>query len=128
MPSNDPDKIVSGPNSWLIEEMYQQFLDDPESVGETWREFFADYSPRPGEGNGARRTPETPTEGAQAPAAAKARQPVDEVRPRPAEAPTPKAAEPTEATEDLHPLRGTEAAIAKHMEASLDVPTATSVR
>ncbi|MGI9029918.1 MAG: 2-oxoglutarate dehydrogenase E1 subunit family protein, partial [Ilumatobacteraceae bacterium] len=32
-----------GTNSWLVEEMYEQFRDDPQSVGEAWREFFADY-------------------------------------------------------------------------------------
>ena len=32
-----------GANSWLVEEMYEQFGADPASVGESWREFFADY-------------------------------------------------------------------------------------
>nr|MBA3605957.1 hypothetical protein [Acidimicrobiia bacterium] len=32
-----------GTNSWLVEEMYERFQEDPGSVGETWREFFADY-------------------------------------------------------------------------------------
>ena len=32
-----------GTNSWLVEEMYEQFRDDPDSVGEAWQEFFADY-------------------------------------------------------------------------------------
>ena len=32
-----------GANSWLVEEMYEQFVDDPASVSESWREFFADY-------------------------------------------------------------------------------------
>src|SRR4051794_12767509 len=32
-----------GTNSWLVEEMYEQFREDPASVGEAWREFFADY-------------------------------------------------------------------------------------
>ncbi|MGH2710437.1 MAG: 2-oxoglutarate dehydrogenase E1 subunit family protein, partial [Actinomycetota bacterium] len=26
-----------GPNTWLVEELYRQFLTDPESVSETWR-------------------------------------------------------------------------------------------
>ncbi|MGZ4242473.1 MAG: 2-oxoglutarate dehydrogenase E1 subunit family protein, partial [Actinomycetota bacterium] len=33
-----------GPNSWLIEETYRQYLEDPASVGEAWREFFEDYA------------------------------------------------------------------------------------
>ena len=34
-----------GANSWLVEEMYEQYQDDPDSVSESWREFF--------DGNGA---------------------------------------------------------------------------
>ncbi len=32
-----------GPNAWLIEEMYEAYRDDPASVSDSWREFFADY-------------------------------------------------------------------------------------
>ena len=32
-----------GPNVWLVDEMYDLYSDDPNSVSETWREFFADY-------------------------------------------------------------------------------------
>ena len=32
-----------GANSWLVEEMYEQFVADPASVSEAWQEFFADY-------------------------------------------------------------------------------------
>ena len=39
-PSTDSD---FGTNSWLVEEMYEQFREDPSSVGEAWQEFFADY-------------------------------------------------------------------------------------
>jgi multifunctional 2-oxoglutarate metabolism enzyme len=45
-----PDRSVSdaatgafGPNAWLVEEMYEEYLTDPASVSESWREFFADY-------------------------------------------------------------------------------------
>ncbi|WP_420119985.1 2-oxoglutarate dehydrogenase E1 subunit family protein, partial [Nakamurella sp.] len=31
-----------GPNDWFVEEKYQQFLADPDSVDPIWREFFAD--------------------------------------------------------------------------------------
>src|SRR6266545_3076769 len=34
-----------GPNVGLIDEMYRQYLDDPESVSEAWREFFAENEP-----------------------------------------------------------------------------------
>src|SRR5438445_10040339 len=38
-----------GPNAWLVDEMYERYLADPSSVGESWRDFFADYK---GDGNG----------------------------------------------------------------------------
>ena len=31
-----------GPNDWFVEEKYQQFLADPESLDPIWRDFFAD--------------------------------------------------------------------------------------
>ncbi len=34
-----------GPNAWLVDEMYEQFLNDPGSVSPSWQEFFADYKP-----------------------------------------------------------------------------------
>jgi 2-oxoglutarate decarboxylase len=78
--------------------MYDRFLADPTSVAESWREFFADYQ---------RST--LPTV-ASAPVAA-----VAETKP---------VAIDTEAS----PLRGAAARIVTNMEASLAVPTATSVR
>ena len=32
-----------GPNEWLVEEMYEQYLADPSSVDAAWHEFFTDY-------------------------------------------------------------------------------------
>ncbi|MHB1473239.1 MAG: multifunctional oxoglutarate decarboxylase/oxoglutarate dehydrogenase thiamine pyrophosphate-binding subunit/dihydrolipoyllysine-residue succinyltransferase subunit, partial [Dermatophilaceae bacterium] len=43
-PPNDP-LAVFGPNEWLVDELYQQFLKDKTSVDEAWWEFFADYQP-----------------------------------------------------------------------------------
>ncbi|WP_338080329.1 2-oxoglutarate dehydrogenase E1 subunit family protein, partial [Amycolatopsis rubida] len=40
-----------GANEWLVEEMYERFLADPQSVDAAWHDFFADYKPTPG-GNG----------------------------------------------------------------------------
>ncbi|MBS2537492.1 hypothetical protein KGQ20_32535, partial [Catenulispora sp. NF23] len=34
-----------GPNEWLVDEIYQQFLRDPESVDRAWWDFFNDYQP-----------------------------------------------------------------------------------
>jgi len=37
-----------GANEWLVYEIYQQYLQDPDSVSTQWREFMSDY--RPGDG------------------------------------------------------------------------------
>ena len=34
-----------GPNEWLVDEMYEKYLADPNSVDTAWVEFFADYKP-----------------------------------------------------------------------------------
>ena len=138
-----------GPNEWLVEEMYDQFLADPSSVDAAWHDFFSDFTPtqtprtKP---DAARETsqPDRPTEpeqpvqanGQVRPAPAKA--PARPVPGRPASAkPRPAAAKPTAAPvaakeetgpEEAKQLRGAAAAIAKNMDASLTVPTATSVR
>ncbi|WP_171168807.1 2-oxoglutarate dehydrogenase E1 subunit family protein, partial [Streptomyces sp. I05A-00742] len=36
---------VFGPNEWLVDEIYQQYLQDPNSVDRAWWDFFADYKP-----------------------------------------------------------------------------------
>src|SRR6266849_517573 len=42
----DPQPATSfGPNAWLVDEMYDQYRQDPTSVSASWREFFADYRP-----------------------------------------------------------------------------------
>ncbi len=42
VPASGPD---FGPNEWLVFEIYQQFLEDPQSVSPEWREFLSDYHP-----------------------------------------------------------------------------------
>ncbi|MFD0853203.1 hypothetical protein ACFQ07_13260, partial [Actinomadura adrarensis] len=34
-----------GANEWLVDELYQKYLEDPNSVDEAWWNFFADYRP-----------------------------------------------------------------------------------
>jgi 2-oxoglutarate dehydrogenase complex dehydrogenase (E1) component-like enzyme len=43
--SSVPEAGQFGPNEWLVEEMYQRFLDDPAAVDPVWCDFFADYRP-----------------------------------------------------------------------------------
>ncbi|HEX7521647.1 MAG TPA: 2-oxo acid dehydrogenase subunit E2, partial [Acidimicrobiia bacterium] len=129
-----------GPNSGLIEEMYRQFVENPESVAESWREFFADYVPRghttSGDGNGEVATTAAPAP-PPAPAAPAPPEPAPKLGvPIPAEPATPEPlVAPHEAApplvldgEEPKPLRGAAARIVENMEASLTVPTATSVR
>ncbi|MDQ3502456.1 MAG: hypothetical protein M3486_02390, partial [Actinomycetota bacterium] len=34
-----------GANEWLVYEIHQQYLQDPDSVPQAWREFLSDYTP-----------------------------------------------------------------------------------
>jgi len=112
------DRAEFGPNTWLIDEMHRAYVDNPDSVGEAWREFFADYQPR------------TPLRQAAAPTA---------TPPPPAPPPVltplppdliPMGAEGTdgESPTEALALRGPAAVQVDRMEESLGVPTATSIR
>ncbi|HET7303304.1 MAG TPA: multifunctional oxoglutarate decarboxylase/oxoglutarate dehydrogenase thiamine pyrophosphate-binding subunit/dihydrolipoyllysine-residue succinyltransferase subunit [Segeticoccus sp.] len=54
-PSNDP-LAAFGPNEWLVDELYEQYLEDKNSVDEAWWGFFEDYQPEHPHGstNGSR--------------------------------------------------------------------------
>ena len=43
MAESPPKTDAFGPNAWLVDEMYDQFVEDPSSVSESWQEFFEDY-------------------------------------------------------------------------------------
>ncbi|WP_435830293.1 multifunctional oxoglutarate decarboxylase/oxoglutarate dehydrogenase thiamine pyrophosphate-binding subunit/dihydrolipoyllysine-residue succinyltransferase subunit [Saccharopolyspora shandongensis] len=125
--------------------MYEQFLNDPTSVDSAWHEFFADYKPgqaatentaaaaaaaaptttatatRPSETNG--QVP--PAAAATAPPASK---PAAAPKPSPQQAAKAAPVKEPQAGGDVKTLRGAAAAIAKNMDQSLTVPTATSVR
>ncbi|MFB8270966.1 multifunctional oxoglutarate decarboxylase/oxoglutarate dehydrogenase thiamine pyrophosphate-binding subunit/dihydrolipoyllysine-residue succinyltransferase subunit [Streptomyces sp. NPDC055955] len=157
-----------GPNEWLVDEIYQQYLQDPNSVDRAWWDFFADYKPgapaqpttgAPAQGSGpgtagtaaagaagtaaapaapAAPAPAAPPAPAAAPApapAAPVAKPAAAAPAKPAaaavKAPAPAKAQPaTEAAggPEFVTLRGPSAAVAKNMNASIEVPTATSVR
>ncbi|MFG2735534.1 multifunctional oxoglutarate decarboxylase/oxoglutarate dehydrogenase thiamine pyrophosphate-binding subunit/dihydrolipoyllysine-residue succinyltransferase subunit [Streptomyces harbinensis] len=135
-----------GANEWLVDEIYQQYLQDPNSVDRAWWDFFADYKPgqakQTGDGSPAPekapparagQAPAAPAP-ASAPAPAAAQAPAPAAQPAPAAkaAPAPaKAKAPAEEVSggpELITLRGPAAAVAKNMNASRDLPTATSVR
>src|SRR5512139_1479666 len=49
--TNDNPLAGFGPNEWIVEDMYQQYLADPSSVDPAWHDFFADYRPADGRGD-----------------------------------------------------------------------------
>ena len=183
-PSSDPEGF--GPNEWLVEEMYERYRSDPDSVDAAWHDFFSDFrgpagpsesDVDPGEDDdapaAASATPAAaaaPTEAAPTPAAptpaavapvdrpappgkapasstpatpgpAPRPAPVDEGRPpaspgtasspgttaRPA-ATEPAPSEEPEPVDVSTPIRGAAGKVVGNMEASLALPTATSVR
>src|SRR5215210_2084732 len=99
------DDVDFGPNVGLVEEIYRQWLEDPNSVAESWQDFFGDYKPRLAKsGNGETAVAEPNP----APSAKPAQEP----------APAPQAA-PAPAPEGATPLKGAAALIVKNMQASL---------
>ena len=170
-----------GPNEWLVDEMYERFLADPNSVDAAWGEFFSDYTPNgsaasnssaasngkviptldnaPKGGNpplpkkvadpatlqvpvaatqvSAQATPVAPVAQATPVAPVAQATPVAPVAPvapsatfrtpaDPIVKPIPTLVSPGAST--LEPIRGVSARVVQSMEASLTVPTATSVR
>ena len=185
--SSDPQSTF-GPNEWLVDELYESYLKDRNSVDKAWWDFFKDYEPgeatygrdyavksnhtpaaaTSAQGNGAapKAAPAAPADpapaGQPATSAAKPAPAAPAAAPVTKEGPTPKAKaapvttptpnptkEPgtpsnpsapmprdmdkpkTQAAQsegENLPIRGASARVVTNMEASLAVPTATSVR
>ncbi len=132
-----------GPNEWLVDELYEQYKQDRNNVDEAWWEFFENYTPGTSGDNGAQAAsaPQATPEKASAPkpetkaepkkAESQAKTEPKKAEPKKAEPKkaAPKKAEKEEPAEDVQsPLRGAAARVVTNMEASLEVPTATSVR
>ena len=125
-----------GPNAWLVDDMYDRFLADPSSVSESWREFFADYRPAPVPAPQPPSAPVAPasTATATSPAADGPNAATAAVASAQPVAAVPAAAAPAAASigeagnEEAVVLRGAASRVVANMEASLAVPTATSVR
>ncbi|MBG0832171.1 multifunctional oxoglutarate decarboxylase/oxoglutarate dehydrogenase thiamine pyrophosphate-binding subunit/dihydrolipoyllysine-residue succinyltransferase subunit [Planomonospora sp. ID67723] len=120
-----------GQNEWLVDELYQKYLQDPESVDRAWWNFFADYTPDSGSGRAAAQgaataAPPTPATAPATPAAATTTPTAPKAEAAPADKPKQETQLPAGAEEVR--LRGAAARTAANMEASLVVPTATSVR
>ncbi len=101
-------------NTWLVEEMYEQYREDPSELSASWRDFFADYRPGDNAPGGA------PSSSGNGKAAASEPEPSSDSSP----IPVPDTIDVDKATR----LRGVSARIVENMETSLSVPTATSVR
>ncbi|WP_210605292.1 multifunctional oxoglutarate decarboxylase/oxoglutarate dehydrogenase thiamine pyrophosphate-binding subunit/dihydrolipoyllysine-residue succinyltransferase subunit [Brevibacterium oceani] len=161
MSVNTPNRTVEdfGSNEWLVEELYEQYKSDKNSVDKSWWPFFDKYEKNSG-GQGAAAQPAAkaaeksgakpaeksapksePKASAPAQAPAAARETSRGVSPSSAESETLKAetksvpqvtpkdtAPQPEPEETITPLRGPAKLIAKNMDESIEVPTATSVR
>ncbi|GGF01335.1 multifunctional oxoglutarate decarboxylase/oxoglutarate dehydrogenase thiamine pyrophosphate-binding subunit/dihydrolipoyllysine-residue succinyltransferase subunit [Mycetocola zhadangensis] len=131
-----------GANEWLVDEMYEQYVADKNSVDQSWWPILENYSPV--KGDAATRTappahPLTapiPVIGSQPAAKTTSVQP--KAAPIPADAPRTEPAKPKapavtdavaeEPQDTVQPLRGMAKSLATNMDVSLTVPTATSVR
>jgi multifunctional 2-oxoglutarate metabolism enzyme len=138
-----------GANTAFIEDLYERYRENPESVSASWREFFHDYEPRFEEEfeeeAEAQRAAETPPVSAAAiaahaestPVALPTQQSSNPATQQPATGqPGNPAAQPTAVprptpvptNQTSVPLRGAAGKIAQNMETSLTIPTATSIR
>ena len=137
-----------GFNTGYIEELYKQYQEDPDSVSESWREFFADYDPDATFVPATKTTTETPTTGDGEATTPPPEQPTEtepEAREAPPESPPSRPAPETEdgVVDPLRPasapavdedkadvtaMTGPSAKVVENMEDSLGIPTATSAR
>lgn len=109
-----------GPNEWLVEELYQKYLNDRNSVDKAWWNFFADY--KPAEAAGAK--------GGGTAKKAQSEKAPENLASQKQQKKEPKAAAPENDEQQItqERLRGAAARTATNMESSLELPTATSVR
>ncbi len=122
MAAEPPDQF--GPNDWLVDELYQQFLQDRNSVDPAWWDFFAGFTPRDLQAVVAPGTPLPAAIPTQIPTPTPTQIPT----PTPAPVTTVQPAASSASTNHIERLKGAAARVVTNMEESLSVPTATSVR
>ncbi|TFV83728.1 multifunctional oxoglutarate decarboxylase/oxoglutarate dehydrogenase thiamine pyrophosphate-binding subunit/dihydrolipoyllysine-residue succinyltransferase subunit [Microbacterium sp. dk485] len=125
-----------GANEWLVDELYEQYKVDKNSVDKAWWPILDAYHPvvsdggANGNGGGTEPKPVTapiPVVGAQPVARTTAKPAAPQPIPAQAPANAPASAERLE-EDKVTPLRGMPKTLAANMDQSLTVPTATSVR
>ncbi|WP_194383474.1 multifunctional oxoglutarate decarboxylase/oxoglutarate dehydrogenase thiamine pyrophosphate-binding subunit/dihydrolipoyllysine-residue succinyltransferase subunit [Microbacterium luteum] len=125
-----------GANEWLVDELYEQFKVDKNSVDKAWWPILEEYSPVKGEvpvpdGTAPTAHPVTaPVPVIGAPPVARTTAKPAAAQPIPAQAPkvVPSSAEESTEEDTVTALRGMPKTLAANMDESLTVPTATSVR
>jgi 2-oxoglutarate decarboxylase len=131
-----------GANEWLVAEMYAQWLENPDSIDKSWIPILERYSQtQTGQlpaSPAVSQTPATQTSSAQpiteaiTMPIAKATDTGSFTAPVPADLPAtgsmPVVSQEEEAQPEVNILRGMAKTLASNMDASLSVPTATSVR
>ena len=144
---------IYGPNAWLIDEQFQQYSKDPNSVDKEWRDYFeANGAPKQAaqpkasaKASGstasapaqkpeqkkassaakpAEKSPAAP--GAKAPSDSKSSATKPKADPKKSESPLDRIKDAPEPGSRV--LKGMFKAIAKNMDESLEIPTATTVR
>lgn len=108
-------EAVFGPNSALVEELYNQYQDDPDQVPDHWRTYFDEL-------NGDAAAPPAEKEAKKEPAQKK------EPAPEKKKKKKPKKEEPVPEDAKKHKIKGVASKIVENMDDSIKVPTATSLR
>jgi 2-oxoglutarate decarboxylase len=132
-----------GANEWLVDELYEQYSADKNSVDKSWWPILESYQPVKGDkatGEIAAHPITAPIPVIGVPPVAKTTSVQPKAAPIPADAPRKPSTQPaqkapsdptvekTEPVDTVSPLRGMAKSLATNMDASLTVPTATSVR
>jgi 2-oxoglutarate decarboxylase len=127
-----------GANEWLVDEMYGQWLVNPDSVDKEWQPILERYHqvklgqpvPPVVASPVVASTPVVePTPTGSVPLVAKTTRVEPKPQPIPAQAPSNSSSDVVEEAEDqINILKGMSKTLAANMDASLSIPTATSVR
>jgi 2-oxoglutarate dehydrogenase E1 component len=121
-------EAVFGPNSALVEELYDQYLENPSAVPEHWKRYFDELEGKtteaaPSDNNKV--VEATEPEAPQSAEPVKKEQPKTE-KPAPQKEPAADSKLPKGVTTEK--IKGVAARIVENMDESISVPTATSLR